>query len=119
MLTFNDILLLEGLEPKSVRLVKHQDKRAPLYETWRTKPRLLERYQAIQRRDVFRVGDRLASFVVTPQPWRETLFIGMFLVRDVQRAAKGTTDPILGIDATGLYHYKITRLKSCSTTSVD
>jgi GIY-YIG catalytic domain len=111
MLTFNDILQAEGLDPRGVRLVKHQDKRAPLYEIWRTKPRLLERYQAIQGRDVFRIGDRLASFVVTPQPWAETLFIGMFLVRDVQRAAKGTTDPILGIDATGLFQYKIARTK--------
>jgi hypothetical protein len=113
MLTFNDVLQVEGIDPKTVQLVRHQDKRAgragSLHEIWGKSPRLLERYQAIQSRDAFDVGNRLASFVVTPRPRNETLFIGMFVVRGVQRAAAGATDPILGTDAMGHYQYRITR----------
>ena len=60
---FNDILRLERVDPETVLLARHGDQRANLYEIWRTDPPLLERYQAIQKNDVFDVGDRLASFV--------------------------------------------------------
>lgn len=109
MIMFNDILRLEGLDPKTVRLVRHGDARVSLYEAWRKDPQLLEGYQTIQSRNVFKAGDKLASFVVTPHPRRETLFVGLFLVLDVGRAAPGTTDPVLGHDVTGFYEYEITR----------
>jgi integrase len=76
MIMFNDILRLEGLDPETVRLVRHGSTQVSLYEIWRTDPQLLEGYQAIQSRNVFNAGDKLASFVVTPHPRRETLFVG-------------------------------------------
>jgi hypothetical protein len=50
MITFNAILHSEGIDPRGVRLIRHQDERAKraraqsLYEIWRSNPRLLERY---------------------------------------------------------------------------
>jgi hypothetical protein len=78
-----------------------------LYEIWRSDPRLLERYQAVQKGEVFRVGEILASFVVTPSPRRETLFIGLYLVKAVRRARAGMLDPIIGGDAGGKYQFTI------------
>ena len=68
MLTFNDLLALEGIDTAKVRLVRHQDGRlgaGRLYESWRTDRDAFEDYQAIQARDVFPVGGLRASFVVT------------------------------------------------------
>lgn len=81
MIKFNDILQLEDVDPRGVRLVRHQDGRArkpSLYDVWRSDPTRLESYQAIQSREVFNVGDTLASFVVTPKPQRAALFIGLY-----------------------------------------
>jgi hypothetical protein len=66
VLTFNDILHTEGIDPRRVRLVRHGDTRArapSLYEVWRSDPKRLERYQEIQSREVFEIGEILASFV--------------------------------------------------------
>ncbi len=97
MLTFNDLLDLEGFDPHRVRLVRHGDRRArtpSLYEVWRADPRRLERYQEVQSREVFEIGEILASFVVTPNPRRETLFIGLYSVKAVGRARDGSRDPL-------------------------
>jgi GIY-YIG catalytic domain len=110
VITFNDILRIEGIDPRQVRLVRHLDNRVrnpSLYEVWRSAPKLLEEYQAVQSRDVFKVGEILASFVVTPRPRRETLFIGLYLMRAVRPAPKGSRDPILGVDVSGKYLYTI------------
>lgn len=109
MITFNDILVLEGVDPPGVRLVKHQDVRKSLYDVWRTDPQMLERYQTIQRRNVFNVGETLATFVVTPHPRQETLFVGLFAVREVGKAAQGAVDPVFGNDVSGLFSYNVTR----------
>lgn len=48
MLTFNDLLCLEGVDPAQVRLVRHQDNRMKagrLYEAWRNDRSTFERYQ--------------------------------------------------------------------------
>jgi hypothetical protein len=118
LLTFNDILAIEGIDPARVRLVKHQDARArtpSLYEVWLSNPTRLERYQEIQHREVFKVEEILASFVVTPSPRRETLFIGLYPVEAVGRAPRGSRDPILGHDVGGMYRFSIgPRLSSLS-----
>ena len=116
MLTFNDILRIEGVDPEQVRLIRHQDTRTqvvrPLYEIWRTEPERLERYQELQKPGAFREGEHLASFVVTPQPRRETLFIGLYVVNAVHRAGPGTVDPVTGEDVTGNDDYQISRTES-------
>jgi GIY-YIG catalytic domain len=109
MLTFNAILRLEGIEPDQVRLVRHQDTRNPRrptpYMLWRAGDGRLELYQSIQKRMVFQVGDKLASFVGTPLG--ETLFIGLYEVTGIGKAPPGLIDPVGQHDAGGLILYDI------------
>jgi hypothetical protein len=101
MITFNDVLRSEGIDPANVRLVRHQDSRvahSSIYATWRQRDNghaLVEEYQSLQSRRVFEVGDLLASFVVTPPPRGDTLFIGLYSVVGVKPEEHGI-DPILG-----------------------
>jgi hypothetical protein len=70
MLTFNSILSDEDIDPKKVRLVRHQDNRSSgnstPYNLWLSDRVSLETYQRIQSRKVFEIGGLLASFLVTP-----------------------------------------------------
>jgi len=109
MLTFNAILEHEHIDPKRVRLVRHQDNRASVnctpYNLWRAGDGRLETYQRIQKREVFEVGGLLASFVVTPN--NETLFVGLYRVDGIGVAPPGTIDPVLQADRRGLHLYDI------------
>ena len=81
MLTFNDLLVLEGIDTAKVRLVRHQDGRigaGRLYGAWRNDRDAFEDYQSVQSRDVFPMGDLLASFIVTEA--RKTVFVGMYQI---------------------------------------
>ncbi|MBZ5525452.1 MAG: GIY-YIG nuclease family protein [Acidobacteriia bacterium] len=94
MLTFNAILRHEGIDPKQVRLVRHQDTRPGRitpYNLWRAGGGRLEMYQQIQQRKVFAVGGLLASFVATPA--NDTLFIGLYCVDGIGNVPPGTIDP--------------------------
>jgi hypothetical protein len=110
MLTFNAMLATENIDPKKVRLVRHKDNRTSAkvtpYNLWLSDPAGLEKYQQIQKRKVFKVGDFLASFVVTPNS--ETLFVGLYRVNDIGIAPPGTIDPVLKADRAGLHLYDIT-----------
>src|SRR6266478_3224719 len=96
MLTFNTILTNENIDPKKVRLVRHQDNRSAgsctPYNLWLSDKVSLETYQRIQKRKVFEIGGLLASFVVTPKG--ETLFVGLYRVHDIGIAPPGTIDPV-------------------------
>lgn len=108
MLTFNDLLILEGVDPTTVRLVRHQDSRlgaGRLYEAWRTKRDAFEQYQRVQSRDVFPVGELLASFVVTEAG--KTVFVGLYRVESVTQCPAGTTDPLLQTDVSGQVQYEL------------
>jgi len=109
MLTFNAILQNEGIDPKEVRLVRHQDTRRPgrptPYILWRAQDGRFEKYQRIQHRKVFRVGDLLASFVGTPIG--ETLFAGLYSVSGIGRVPRKTIDPISQQDVGGMNLYDI------------
>lgn len=97
MLTFNSILENEGLDPKSVRLVRHQDTRlgrATPYNLWRSGDGRFELYQQLQSRKVFDIGGFLASFVATPS--NDTLFVGLYRVEGIGKVPPGTTDPSTG-----------------------
>jgi hypothetical protein len=79
MLKFNDLLLNAGIEPKLVRLVRHQE-RGPggtTYQLWRNDRdafKEFESQQGINRRKEFS-APFWASFVATPDG--NTLFIGL------------------------------------------
>jgi GIY-YIG catalytic domain len=111
MLTLNTILKHEGVDPKNVRLVRHQVGDAVTnctpYDLWRAGDGRLETYQRIRKKEKFAVGDYLASFVVTPSG--DTLFVGFFHVTGLGIAPQGTIDPVLGEDRTGLHLYEIQR----------
>lgn len=112
MITFNDILHSAGVDPGKVRLARHQDTRTrdrSIYAIWTSPggPELVEQYQAIQKDDRFEVGGFVASFVVTPPPRSETLFIGLYEVLARAECQAGSRDPITGIDVTGLYRYEM------------
>ena len=112
MITFNDILEVEGIDPKSVRLVRHLDtarRGTTIYAAWRSPNgrKLVEAYQQIQGKSVFKVGDFIASFVVTPRPRSETLLLGLYRVKAVGRCQKGARDPIFGNDVSGMNRYNL------------
>jgi hypothetical protein len=111
MLTFNALLRLGGIDPKTVRLVRHGGAGGTglvsQYAAWRAGDGRLEEYQQIQHRKVFTVGDVLAAFVVTPAPRNATLFVGLYRVRGIGKVPAGTRDPIFGNDVGGMYQYAI------------
>jgi len=112
MLTFNAMLRHEGIDPKSVRLVRHQDNNrssanSTPYNLWRARDGRLETYQRIQTRKPFKIGELLASFVVTPPPSKDTLFVGLYHVDGVGPAPHGTIDPVRQADREGANFYDI------------
>lgn len=112
MITFNDVLRSEGVDPAKVRLVRHHDagRRGPtIYGAFRSPDgrRLLEEYQRIQHRKVFVVGELVASFIVTPRPRNETLFIGLYQVAAIAQCDDGARDPIFGDVVSGMNHYRM------------
>lgn len=108
MLTFNDLLTLGGIDTAKVRLVRHQDGRlgaGRLYESWRNNRDAFEDYQSVQGRDVFPIGDLLASFVVTEA--RRTVFVGMYRVDAVGTCPPGSIDALLKNDISGNFKYDL------------
>jgi hypothetical protein len=108
MLTFTDLLALEGIDTAHVRLVRHQDGRlgaGRLYGSWRNDRDAFEDYQSVQSRDVFPVGDLLASFVVTDA--RKTVFVGMYRVVGVGTCPPASIDALLKQDVSGQFKYDL------------
>jgi hypothetical protein len=58
-------------------------------------------------REVFKAGECVASFVVTPPPRNETLFIGLYIVGSVRKCETGEADSVTGEDLTGCYQYEM------------
>lgn len=82
-MTFNQALGAYGIDPREVRLLRHQtrgDGRRTPYILWRDDRRLFEAYQATQHpKNRTRLAGALwASFVVTPDG--RTLFAGLYSV---------------------------------------
>lgn len=109
MIRFNDILRLEGLDPKMVRLVRHQDSRSErsLLTVWKTKREEFEFYQSIQSRRIAKPGEMIASFVVTPAPKRETVFVGIYEIEGITVAPVGVRDRVLNEDVTGGFQLQL------------
>ncbi len=108
MLTFNDLLVLGGIDPAQVRLVRHQDNRlrpGRLYQAWRSDRDAFEAYQSVQRRSRFSVGDLLASFVVTEA--RKTVFVGLYRVACVDTLPAGSFDVLVRHDTSGHFKYDL------------
>jgi hypothetical protein len=111
MLTLNDVLRAESIDPKDIQVVRHYDsnQRTPnLYAVWMSadRPRFDE-YQKRQSKKVFVLGGYLASFVVTPPPMNETVFVGLYHVKGMDLRAR-QRNPIYGNDFDG-YCYRIAK----------
>lgn len=116
MLTFNDLLALDGIDPAQVRLVRHQDSRLGLgrmYEAWRNNRPAFESYQSVQSKDRFPVGDLLAGFVVTEA--RKTVFVGLYSVDGVGTCPPGSVDALLKHDISGAFQYDLRLLDGLSS----
>jgi hypothetical protein len=94
MLRFNTLLSECQISPKTVQLVRHQD-RGPAgktpYSLWRTSREQFEAYQSLQGRPVFK-RDWIAAFVVAPNA--ETLFVGLYRNTDIERTRTEMQCPI-------------------------
>lgn len=111
MISFNDILRAEDIDPATVKLVRHQEggRRGMIVYTTSRQPdgrARVEEYQRIQHRKVFDVGGLIASFIVTPHG--DTLFFGLYRVDAVGLCEPGTTDPIFKDPAAGKNRYDLT-----------
>lgn len=109
MIKFNALLRDEGLDPRQVRLVRHQDKRhkgrPTPYQLWRAADGRFDLYQRIQASLEFENSKLLAAFVVTPLD--ETLFVGLYEIGGVAKVPKGMVDPISDDDDGGLHFYSL------------
>lgn len=103
-ITFNRILMADGIDPADVRLVRHHDTRRECridpYGLWRRDPALLEKYQSIQRKKrPFRIGKPLATFVRTPSD--KTLFVGLYMVNGEGTTHENEIDPSTDLPCPG------------------
>ncbi len=103
---FNTILQQEGIDPATVRLLRHQDTRSTTlrspYELWRDSLNSFDAYQSVQsihNRSKFGVP-LWASFVADPRG--ATLFVGLYSAKYVGLSEKDLPRPhSLGVDKAG------------------
>lgn len=97
MLYFNSILTEKGINPREVRLLRHQqagnDGLTP-YALWRDDTAEFERYQSAQQADrrAYFTSPLWAAFVVPPDGG--TLFAGLYRIGDFQSAPGDWIDPL-------------------------
>lgn len=114
MLSFSDLLVVNGLNPSEVRLLRHRDNRykgqSP-YVMWRDNRPAFEEYQRTQG-----FGDQAklnlqfwASFVGLPN--KETLFVGIYAADYLGATPTDRTHPATGavIPAGSCNHYALTQ----------
>ena len=96
MIGFNTLLRDEGVDPKVVKLARHQQHkpgRPTPYQLWRAKDGSFERYQQIQSRTgIFKGAQMLSAFVATPM--NETLFVGLYRINGVGKTPTGMRCPV-------------------------
>ncbi len=116
MLGFNAILRDADIDPGTVKLLRHQDRRAKRgatpFDSWCARDGRLEAYQALQHRPVFVGMQYVASFVATPA--NETLFIGLYEVNGHTVAPAGTLDPITKGEVGGHLLYDLSKSERLS-----
>lgn len=116
-LTFNAILDGYGLDPRQVRLLRHQSgavRGRTLYSLWRDDPSAFLAYQNIQK---VRSRARLAApywaaFVVTPA--QSNLFVGLYEAKRVGECSPGTLDPFNLHDVGGSDLYSSKFVSACT-----
>ncbi|HEU0065688.1 MAG TPA: GIY-YIG nuclease family protein [Sphingomonas sp.] len=106
-LTFNSVLVEEGIDPHHVRLLRHETRRhgRTPYALWRDDDVSFDDYQRIQKasRRAYFASPYWASFVVSPGG--KTLFVGLYRVGTAACVPSGWIDPISGRTAETLADY--------------
>lgn len=97
---FNLLLETEGISPKEVRLLRHQQTgvaRCSSYVLWRDTPGAFESWQSCQlaSRASYFDASHWASFVVPPDG--STLFVGLYRVRGRADVPVGWIDPLFDV----------------------
>jgi hypothetical protein len=102
MLTFNMLLREQAIDPKDVRLLRHQRTGPGLtpFSLWRDTPAEFERYQSIQlaNRRAYFTSPIWAGFVVPPDG--TTLFVGLYQIEGFDPAPSDLADPLCRDPAT-------------------
>jgi hypothetical protein len=110
MIGFNVLLEYVGLNPATVKLVRHQDSRYPgrptPYQLWCSNDGRFDIYQRIQSRERFKNATHIVSFVGTPL--KETLFVGVYSVDGWSTPPKNLRDPISDKDVSKSHFYNLT-----------
>lgn len=122
MLGFTDLLLKAGLEPKDVRLLRHQTKtpagRTP-YLLWRDQRTAFEEYQSVQTAGnrAKLAGPIWASFVAPPTGG--TLFAGIYITHRVGVADPLWIDPLYGVLGSSLTNDGLDRYETSLTRHLE
>jgi hypothetical protein len=118
MLTFNQMLLAGGLNPLTVRLLRHADERVQrdLFDAAVTAEPRFDQYQQSQSKpkviDAFRAATHVASFVLEPMT-KQTVFVGVWS-RGRELDAP-PPDPWGAPTAPGTVAFELTRLPEFDT----
>ncbi|QCB38525.1 GIY-YIG nuclease family protein [Sphingobium sp. PAMC28499] len=110
-LTFNAILDGYGIDPRQVRLLRHQNgavKGRTLYSLWRDDHPSFIAYQNIQssQNRSRLTSPYWAAFIVTPA--QSNMFVGLYEIERIGECPEGMIDPFRLHDVTGLDLYRST-----------
>ena len=111
MLKFNTLLREAEIDPKTVRLVRHQDSRIKmsLWGLWKEDRRKFDDYQSVQRKNRFKDARYIASFVVNAIG--ETIFVGLYEIKSVSEVPERLNrfwDPYEDVSNCSYYELEIT-----------
>jgi len=109
VITFNDVLRAEGVDPdvRRVKMLRHTLKakergRQQIHDIWRLDRTAFEEYQRRQQDDFFTRTDYVAGLVVSRLG--KTVFVGMYLVVGSDPAPPDDLDPLTGDAHLGRRH---------------
>ena len=100
MITFNHVLLEGGVDPATVKLLRHTVKGKQIHEIWRSDRALVEAYQSRQKSTFFDGVSHAACFLVSRAG--TTVFGGLYKVGDSTPALPDDLDPLTGDRHDGL-----------------
>jgi GIY-YIG catalytic domain len=111
MMRFNSLLQSAGIDPATVKLVRHQNTesrtRTP-HTLWLNDKAGFDLYNASQVRPIYDRAKVIAAFVATPL--NETLFVGLYDLRGRKRIAENSiTCPLSGNTGACECYYDLTR----------
>lgn len=111
MLTLNDLLSLEGVDPARTLLLRHTKSGVDMLSTWRANRSIVEDYQSRQRPGLFANASHAVCLI--PDGAGREIFGGVYVVGGHRPETLGDFEPLSGRtpDGSGEYHvHDLTRL---------